>query len=44
MEKFSLDGSAKTPAIHFDSETGVLEFSGRLIPENSVEFFKPLIR
>ncbi len=42
MEKFSLNGSAKTPTIHFDGDTGVLEFSGRSIPENSVEFFAPL--
>lgn len=42
MGKFSLNGSAKTPTIHFDGETGILEFSGRSIPENSVEFFAPL--
>ena len=42
MEKFSLNGSAKTPTIHFDGDTGVLEFRGRSIPENSVEFFAPL--
>ena len=42
MEKFSLTGSSKTPTINFDGETGVLEFKGRSIPENSVEFFAPL--
>ncbi|HIP33064.1 MAG TPA: DUF1987 domain-containing protein [Crocinitomicaceae bacterium] len=43
MEKFNIVGSAKTPTINFDGETGILEFIGRSIPENSVEFFTPLI-
>ena len=42
MEKLYLQGSAKTPTIDFNSETGVLELKGRSIPENSIEFFKPL--
>tara|TARA_B110000285_G_scaffold136471_1_gene152846 strand:- start:3920 stop:4312 length:393 start_codon:yes stop_codon:yes gene_type:complete len=42
MEKFRLNGSVKTPTIHFDGETGVLEFKGRSIPEDSIEFFRPL--
>ena len=42
MEKLYLEGSAKTPTIDFNFETGVLELKGRSIPENSIEFFKPL--
>lgn len=42
MEKLIIEGSAKTPSIHFDSETGVLMLKGRSIPENSIEFYKPL--
>ncbi len=42
MENFHIDGSAKTPTINFDGETGVLEFKGRSIPENSVEFYAPI--
>lgn len=42
MEKLYLEGSAKTPSINFDNETGVLELRGRSIPENSIEFFRPL--
>ena len=42
MEKFYLDGSAKTPTIDFNCETGILVFRGRSIPENSVEFYAPL--
>jgi len=42
MENFHIDGSPKTPTINFDGETGVLEFRGRSIPENSVEFYAPI--
>lgn len=42
MEKLYLEGSAKTPTISFDSDSGILELKGRSIPENSIEFFKPL--
>ena len=42
MRKYHLDGSAKTPLVDFDGETGVLELKGRSIPENSVEFFQPI--
>lgn len=37
-----MEGSPKTPTINFDESTGVLEVKGRSIPENSVEFYKPL--
>ncbi len=43
MNNILLDGSPKTPTVHFDGETGVLELRGRSIPENSIEFYKPLI-
>ncbi len=42
MENLTLEGSAKTPTVKFDSENGVLELKGRSIPENSIEFYKPL--
>ncbi len=42
MENLVLEGSAKTPAIDFNAGNGKLEFRGRSIPENSIEFFKPL--
>ena len=42
MENFSLEGSAKTPSVDFNAERGVLELRGRSIPENSIEFYKPL--
>lgn len=42
MEKLYIEGSAKTPTIDFNHEDGILELKGRSIPENSIEFFKPL--
>lgn len=42
MENFNLEGTAKTPEIKFDADNGVLELRGRSIPENSIEFYKPL--
>lgn len=43
MTNIILDGSPKTPTVHFDGNTGQLELRGRSIPENSIEFYKPLI-
>jgi hypothetical protein len=43
MEALSIEGSPKTPTIKFDPNNGVLEVKGRSIPENSIEFYKPLI-
>ncbi|MBK9177096.1 MAG: DUF1987 domain-containing protein [Flavobacteriales bacterium] len=43
MEPLYLEGSPKTPHVHFDPVTGMLELKGRSIPENSVDFYKPLI-
>jgi hypothetical protein len=42
MENLLIEGSAKTPSVKFDKESGVLELRGRSIPENSIDFFKPL--
>lgn len=43
MEPISIEGTAKTPTVKFNSEEGVIEIKGRSIPENSVEFYKPLV-
>lgn len=42
MENFFLEGSNKTPELKFDPEKGHFSISGRSIPENSIEFYKPL--
>jgi hypothetical protein len=43
MKNIEIEGSPKTPEIRFNSETGVIEIKGRSIPENSIEFYKPMI-
>ncbi|MEJ6680954.1 MAG: DUF1987 domain-containing protein [Flavobacteriales bacterium] len=43
MESIKLKGTPKTPTVEFSSENGVLLLKGRSIPENSIEFYKPLI-
>ena len=43
MENISIEGTAKTPSVHFSFDDGVLSIVGRSIPENSIEFYKPLI-
>ncbi|MDG1238927.1 MAG: DUF1987 domain-containing protein [Flavobacteriales bacterium] len=42
MEDLKQEGSAKTPVVEF-SASGELLLKGRSIPENSIEFYKPLI-
>ena len=41
IEPIVIDGTPKTPTINF--KTGKIEISGRSIPENSVEFYKPML-
>ena len=43
MEPISIDGTPKTPTVKFDAGTGIIEIKGRSIPENSIEFYKPLV-
>jgi hypothetical protein len=43
MENFYLKPTSKTPAINFDQEKGIFEISGRSIPENSIDFYKPVL-
>ena len=43
MEPIKIEGTRKTPDIYFDAETGKIEIEGRSIPENSIEFYKPLV-
>lgn len=43
MEPIIIEGTPKTPTVHFDSRAGVFKLEGRSIPENSVEFYKPLV-
>ena len=42
MESISIQGTAKTPTVEFKPE-GTVVIKGRSIPENSIEFYKPLV-
>ena len=43
MESISIEGTPKTPTVNFDASTGIIEIKGRSIPENSIEFYRPLV-
>ncbi len=43
METIVREGTPKTPYVRLDGEKGIIEIKGRSIPENSIEFYKPLI-
>ena len=43
MEKIINAGTPKTPTIKVNGDTGSIEVRGRSNPENSSEFYKPLI-
>ncbi len=43
LEPINIEGTPKTPSVKFDAEKGVIEIKGRSIPENSIEFYKPLV-
>ncbi len=42
MEELNIEGTPKTPTIRFDVNNGEMLIKGRSIPENSIEFYKPL--
>jgi len=44
MEEINLKGTQKTPEVRFSVSEGKLELKGRSIPENSLDFYKPLIQ
>lgn len=43
METLYLEATKSTPEIYFDPATGVLSMSGESYPENSFEFFRPIL-
>jgi hypothetical protein len=42
METLTIEMTPKTPLIQFNAGIGRLEFQGRSIPENSIEFYTPV--
>ncbi len=43
MEKLAYEPTSTTPKILFDPAEGYFEISGKSLPENSFEFYKPLL-
>jgi hypothetical protein len=43
MEIISLEGTEDTPKIILDSKNGIFEISGRSLPEDSAEFYAPIL-
>jgi hypothetical protein len=43
MNKFSIEGTEDTPKIILDKASGIFEISGRSLPEDSAEFYEPVL-
>jgi len=43
MEILNLKGTEDTPTILLDNKNGIFEISGRSLPEDSAEFYRPVI-
>ena len=43
MESISRQATPKTPSIEFDHAQGLLEIKGRSNPENTMDFYRPLV-
>lgn len=43
MELISIEGTPKTPSVSMNPQTGIIDIKGRSIPENSIEFYKPVV-
>ena len=43
MEPLDIDGTDDTPKIILDKKKGIFEISGRSLPEDSVEFYRPIM-
>jgi hypothetical protein len=44
MDDIVIKGTSETPTIEFNSKEGYLLIKGRSIPENSIEFYDPLLK
>ena len=43
MEKVHIEKTPNTPEVLFDHVSGICELSGRSIPEDSLDFYEPLM-
>jgi hypothetical protein len=42
MNELSIKPTNTTPNINYNTESGILEFSGKSLPTNSIEFYEPV--
>ncbi len=43
METLTIQGTPKTPTVEMNVDSGVIEIKGRSIPENSIDFYRPIV-
>ena len=43
METLTIQGTAKTPTVEMNVDSGIIEIKGRSIPENSIDFYRPIV-
>jgi hypothetical protein len=43
MEILNIEGADDTPKIVFDKKNGIFQISGRSLPEDSVDFYRPVL-
>ena len=43
MEEYLLDETKSSPKVRLDPHKGLIELSGRSVPENAFKFFKPVL-
>ena len=43
METLTIAGTPKTPTVEMNVDSGVVEIKGRSIPENSIDFYRPIV-
>jgi len=43
MDKLIIEKTKQTPAVSFDPDSGVFNMSGRSIPENTFDYYKPIL-
>jgi hypothetical protein len=44
MEKLQIEESTDTPLISFDPESRTLQIEGKSFPENTLEFYTPVLK
>jgi hypothetical protein len=43
MDSLRIQKTEDTPQIEFNVETGIFKLSGRSLPENAIDFYKPIL-